>query len=99
MILVGGEEHQVEKVDLAKDHMTMVYHINKKAKFSDGKPVTADDFVFSFDIIKDPGGPHLDKDRHLPIGCLTQLFDFDDHIIRSQKVRVTSRATLVYTGR
>jgi microcin C transport system substrate-binding protein len=44
----------VEKVELAKDHMTMVYHINKKAKFSDGHPVTADDFAFSFEVIKDP---------------------------------------------
>ncbi|GJL80154.1 MAG: ABC transporter [Nitrospinaceae bacterium] len=44
----------IEKVDLAKDHMSMVYHIYKTAKFSDGQPVTADDFVFSFEIIKDP---------------------------------------------
>lgn len=44
----------IEKVDLAKDHMSMVYHIYKSAKFSDGQPVTADDFVFSFEIIKDP---------------------------------------------
>jgi microcin C transport system substrate-binding protein len=44
----------IEKVDLAKDHMSMVYHIYKSAKFSDGRPVTADDFVFSFEIIKNP---------------------------------------------
>jgi len=44
----------VETVELAKDHMTMVYHLYKDARFSDGHPVTADDFVFSFDIIKDP---------------------------------------------
>jgi len=44
----------VEKVALAKDHMSMVYHIYKNAKFSDGHPVTADDFVFSFKLIKDP---------------------------------------------
>lgn len=43
----------VEKVDLAADHMTMVYHLYKNARFSDGRPVTADDFVFSFEIIKD----------------------------------------------
>jgi microcin C transport system substrate-binding protein len=42
----------VEKVELADDHLSMVYHIRKNAKFSDGKPVTADDFVFSFDLIK-----------------------------------------------
>jgi microcin C transport system substrate-binding protein len=44
----------IKKVDLAKDHMSMIYHIYKSAKFSDGQPVTADDFVFSFEIIKDP---------------------------------------------
>ena len=44
----------VETVDLAKDHMSIVYHLYKNARFSDGHRVTADDFVFSFDIIKDP---------------------------------------------
>ena len=44
----------VEKVELAKDHMSMVYHLYKNAKFSDGHPITADDFVFSFEILKDP---------------------------------------------
>jgi len=44
----------VEKVELSDDRMSMIYHLNKKAKFSDGHPVTADDFVFSFEIIKDP---------------------------------------------
>ncbi len=44
----------IEKVELAEDRMTMIYHIRKKAKFSDNHPVTADDFVFSFELIKDP---------------------------------------------
>ena len=44
----------IKKVDLAKDRMSMIYHIHKNAEFSDGKPVTADDFVFSFELIKDP---------------------------------------------
>lgn len=44
----------VEKVELADNHMTMIYHIYKNAKFSDGHPVTADDFVFSFNLIKKP---------------------------------------------
>ena len=39
----------VEKVDLAEDRMSMIYYIHKNARFSDGKLVTADDFVFSFD--------------------------------------------------
>ena len=44
----------VEKVELAEDRLTLIYHINKNAKFSDGHPVTADDFVFSFGLLKDP---------------------------------------------
>jgi len=44
----------VEKVDLADDRMSLIYHIRKNALFSDGHPVTADDFVFSHEIISDP---------------------------------------------
>jgi len=44
----------VEKVELAENRMSMVYHIYKNAKFSDGYPVTADDFIFSFNLIKKP---------------------------------------------
>ncbi|PIQ99271.1 MAG: ABC transporter substrate-binding protein [Nitrospinae bacterium CG11_big_fil_rev_8_21_14_0_20_45_15] len=44
----------VESVELADDRMSMIYHLYKNAKFSDDKPVTADDFVFSFNLIQDP---------------------------------------------
>ena len=44
----------VEKVNLSEDRLTMIYHINKTAVFSDGHPVTADDFIFSFNLLKDP---------------------------------------------
>jgi len=43
----------VEKAELADDRLSMIYHIRKNAKFSDGHPVTADDFVFSFNLIQD----------------------------------------------
>ncbi len=44
----------VETVELAKDRMSMIYHIHPSAQFSDGHPVTAEDFVFSWELIKDP---------------------------------------------
>lgn len=44
----------VEKAELAEDRMSLIYHIRKNARFSDGHPVTADDFVFSHEIISDP---------------------------------------------
>ncbi len=39
------------------DKSWIIYHLNPKAKFSDGKPVTAEDVVFSFDIIRKDGDP------------------------------------------
>ena len=44
----------VESVELAQDRLSLTYYLHKNAKFSDGHPVTADDFVFSFEIISDP---------------------------------------------
>jgi len=44
----------VETVELADDRMTMIYNIHKNARFSDGHPVTADDFVYSWKLLKDP---------------------------------------------
>lgn len=40
-----------------RDHSWIVYHLNPKARFSDGQPVTADDVVFTFDIIRKEGDP------------------------------------------
>ena len=63
----------VEKVELADDRMTMVYHINKYAKFSDGHPVTADDFVFSFDLLKDPEYHPISKQYFKDIKAIKKI--------------------------
>lgn len=38
----------------SKDHMTFTFKINPKARFSDGKPVTAHDVKFTWDVIQNP---------------------------------------------
>ncbi len=43
-----------ETADIAPDRMSITYVLRSKARFSDGRPVTADDVVFSFNIIHDP---------------------------------------------
>ncbi|MGE0762421.1 MAG: ABC transporter substrate-binding protein [Bdellovibrionales bacterium] len=43
-----------ERYELSKDQMTYTFFLRKDAKFSDGKPVTAEDVKFSFDSVKDP---------------------------------------------
>ena len=63
----------VEKVELADDRMTMIYHINKDAKFSDGHPVTADDFVFSFNLLKDPEYHPISKQYFKDIKTVTKI--------------------------
>ena len=44
----------VKSIDLAEDRKSLVYKIRYSARFSDGEPVTAEDFVFSFDLVNTP---------------------------------------------
>ncbi len=43
-----------ERIVLAADRRSITYTLNPLARFSDGQPVTADDVVFSFNLIHDP---------------------------------------------
>ena len=69
-----------EKWEVTNDGRDIVFHLRPEAKFSDGTPVTADDVVFTFDLIRNPG-----------IDCrgLASYFDdcekcekVDDHAVR-----------------
>jgi ABC-type transport system substrate-binding protein len=42
------------KEEVSKDHKTYTYTLNPKARWSDGTPVTADDFEFTFNKLMDP---------------------------------------------
>lgn len=46
-----------ERVYLAPDNSHITYFLNKKAKFHDGHPITADDIKFSFEKQRDEGRP------------------------------------------
>ena len=46
-----------EKFDIPDNKSYIGFILNKKAKFSDGTPVTADDVVFSFNAITEKGSP------------------------------------------
>ena len=69
----------VEKVELADDRMTMIYHIHKHAKFSDGHPVTAGDFVFSFDLLQEPEYHPIYKQYFKDIKSVEKI---DDHTVK-----------------
>jgi peptide/nickel transport system substrate-binding protein len=55
--------HLAEFVEVPDDRSWVEFTINPKARFSDGKPVTAADVVFSFDLLKEKGRPAGWHDR------------------------------------
>ena len=47
-----------EKVEVSDDRSWISFTINKSAKFSDGKPLTVDDVIFSHALLRDKGRPN-----------------------------------------
>ncbi len=48
------EPHLAERWEISKDEKEFTFYLRKNAQFHDGKPVTAADIKFSFDVIFDP---------------------------------------------
>lgn len=46
-----------EAIELPDDRSFIVFHIDPRAKFSDGEAVTAEDVLFTFDLLRDRGEP------------------------------------------
>jgi microcin C transport system substrate-binding protein len=46
-----------ESADLAPDRLSVLYTLDKAARFHDGTPITPDDVVWSFGILRDKGAP------------------------------------------
>lgn len=44
-----------EKIELDPDNHWVAFHINPKARFHDGRPVTAQDVKFTFDLFREKG--------------------------------------------
>jgi microcin C transport system substrate-binding protein len=46
-----------ESVEIPDDYSWVIYTLREGARFSDGTPVTADDIVFSLDLLREKGAP------------------------------------------
>jgi peptide/nickel transport system substrate-binding protein len=40
--------------EVSADHLTYTYHLRRGVQFADGRPFTAEDVVFTFDVVRDP---------------------------------------------
>ncbi len=47
-----------QKIDVPEDRSSITFYLNPKAKFSDGKSVTADDVLFSLKTLREKGRPN-----------------------------------------
>jgi microcin C transport system substrate-binding protein len=48
-----------ERIEYPADYSYVIFHINPAARHQDGKPITAEDVVFSFDKFFEEGVPQF----------------------------------------
>ncbi|HAR65173.1 MAG TPA: ABC transporter substrate-binding protein [Lentisphaeria bacterium] len=67
-----------QRVTLAEDRLSVTYQLNPAAVFSDGHPLTADDVVFSFNLIQDPQYTPTMKSYYADVKSAEKI---DDHTV------------------
>jgi peptide/nickel transport system substrate-binding protein len=63
------------EVDPARTHVT--FHLDPRAHFSDGKPITSADVLFSFDLLKSTGRPQ----QRIAYGLVKSIRAPDAHMV------------------
>jgi len=64
--------------DVAPDRKSVTFRLRPEAKFADGTPVTAEDVVFSFKMLKEKGSPEYT----LPLRDVEKAEALDPHTVR-----------------
>jgi len=65
--------------ELADDKLSMTVYLRPEARFADGVPVTADDVVFSFNVLFDPD---MNPGGRLSLQNVRTVERLDDHTVR-----------------
>lgn len=47
-----------ETIEVPEDRSSVTFNLNPKAHFSDGQPITADDVIFSLELLREKGRPN-----------------------------------------
>ena len=88
-----------QSADLAPDGMSVTFKLRPEARFSDGNPVTAEDVVFSLNILKSKGHPtyriiYRDVVKAEALDRLTVRFTFQGQLVRDLPLAVAGMAIL-----
>lgn len=88
-----------ESADVAADGMSVTFKLRPEAKFSDGTPVTADDVVNSFTLIKEKGHPALamplrDVVKAEALDAATVKYTFQGSLVRDLPVIIAGLPVL-----
>lgn len=75
-----------KSADVAPDKMSVTFKLRPEAKFADGSPLTAEDVVFSFGILKEKGHPAISMTLHDVVSA---------EALDKETVRYTFKGTLV----
>jgi peptide/nickel transport system substrate-binding protein len=71
-------------IEVPPDRSYIVFHLDPRARFSDGRPVTTDDVIFSWEQLKEKGLPYM-RAHYQTVRKATVVepgavrFDFDTH--------------------
>lgn len=88
-----------ESMELPADRSWIIFNLRSSARWHDGQPVTADDVIFTFDIIRKEGAPQLqfyyaDIDKVEKLGPLRVKFMFKSSENRELPLIVGEQAIL-----
>jgi microcin C transport system substrate-binding protein len=85
-----------EQVEWPQDRSWVRYYLNPKARFNDGHEVTADDVVFSFNLLMEKGAPTYQAYYSDVVGAKAEgkyqvLFTFRPGIVNRELVMITGQ--------
>ena len=88
-----------ESFEVAPDYSWVIFHLNPKARFHDGHPVSADDVIFTFETLMTKGSPKYRQYYKLvekleKVGLLSVKFIFSEKNNRELPVIVSQLPVL-----
>jgi microcin C transport system substrate-binding protein len=83
-----------QSMEVAKDNSWIIFNLRPEARWHDGKPITADDVVFSFNTLKEKGAPFY----RFYYANVTKVEAFDAHRVKFTFASANNRELPVIMG-